>query len=66
MQYCLFENSSDFAAYTTFVENGANLPTTQMTENLLDYNSYSLQIVCDVTSAVTKGGAGCCLMDVSG
>ena len=66
MKYCLWDNSADFESYTTYAENGANTPTTQMTTNLLAYQSYSLQIVCDVTSAVTANGAGCCLMDVSG
>ena len=37
MKYCLWDNSADFELYTTYAENGANTPTTQMTKNLLAY-----------------------------
>jgi len=64
MQYVLYDNPDGFAAYTAYASNGANLPTEQMTNNLEAYDSYSLQIVCDVTSSPVSG-AGCCLMDAS-
>ncbi len=68
MQYCLYDNPNDFASFITFVETDTNLPSTQMTKNADAYQSYSLQIVCDVTHTTVVGGvgAGCCLMDASG
>ena len=79
MQYCLYDNPVGFEAYTAYASNGANLPTAQMTKNLLAYESYSLQIVCDVSSSklatsapgvtpVTYSspyGTACCLADAS-
>ena len=66
MQYCLYDNPSDFSTFTNYVSNAANKPTTQMTLDSTAYQSYSLNIMCDVSYATTKNGAGCCIMDQSG
>ena len=48
--YCLYDAPDTWTTYKTYVETSSNNPTTNEQANLLSYQSYALQIVCDVSS----------------
>ena len=65
LKYVLYGNSDDWDLFIAYKETSTNNPTTNEISNATAYQSYALQIICDLTSfALTSlAGAGCCLMD---
>ena len=70
MEYLLWANQANWDAFKTWVttqkaDTTTAYPSTNEETNKVAYNSYSLQIKCDLSSATTKEGSGCCLLDQS-
>ena len=74
VQYMLYDNPTDWAKFESFTETYPDITSNQL-QNLLDFQSYSLRLKCDLRIETTNAegvknydkvlGSGCCLMDMS-
>ena len=75
LTYMLYDNPTDWETFKNFAETYVDISSNEE-ENLLDYQSYSLRITCDVRAfdsepyvegdvAVPVSGSACCIMDQS-
>ena len=65
MQYALWANTDPFTEFYDWANDESESPTTNEETNSLAYQSYSLQIECDLSYAGQVDGSGCCLIDAS-
>ena len=65
MQYVLYSNTSDWDKFIAYKDTSTNNPTTNEISNATAYQSYALQIICDLSSLslTSLSNAGCCLID---
>lgn len=69
LSYILYDNPTDWETFKTYTKTNLDITSNEL-ENLVDYQSYSLRIICDVSTSLLDVsmdgiGSGCCLMDYS-
>ena len=57
----LYANEDDWSSFETYADEST--ATSNAQANVLEYNSFTLRIICTITSI--QSGDGCCIMDKS-
>lgn len=65
LSYLLYDNPDDWTTFDDYVTADSDSVTTNEDANVTAYESYSLRLICDISSFSTLDGSGCCLMDWS-
>ena len=60
LSYMLYDNPTDWTTFDDYVVADVDV-TTNEESNVTAYQSYSLRIICDLTTFTTENDSGCCL-----